>query len=94
LAATVFGYPTLNHNSPAKFAAREALMSAQISTGMPGDLSAAWGNRNSHGCLIARCHRTPPLSGLHSVALEYLLATLAQPRAVLLQTLLNRAVVA
>src|SRR5258707_7798390 len=31
---------------------------------------------------------------LHSVALEYLLATLAQLRAVLLQTLLNRAVVA
>jgi hypothetical protein len=30
---------------------------------------------------------------LHSMALEYLLATPAQPRAVLLQTLLNRAVV-
>jgi hypothetical protein len=29
---------------------------------------------------------------LHSVALEYLLATLAQLRAILLQTLLNRAV--
>jgi hypothetical protein len=31
---------------------------------------------------------------LHSVAREYLLATLAQLRAILLQTLLNRAVVA
>jgi hypothetical protein len=31
---------------------------------------------------------------LHSVALEYLLATLAQLRAILLQTLLNRVVVA
>jgi hypothetical protein len=31
---------------------------------------------------------------LHSVALEYFLATLAQLRAVLLQTLLNRVVVA
>ena len=30
---------------------------------------------------------------LHSVALEYPLATLAQPRAILLQTLLNRVVV-
>jgi hypothetical protein len=35
--------------------------------------------------------RTP---WLHSVALEYLLATLTQLRAILLQTLLNRAVVA
>ena len=31
---------------------------------------------------------------LHSAALEYLLATLAQLRAILLQTLLNRVVVA
>jgi hypothetical protein len=45
-------------------------------------------------CLIACCRLTPPLSGLHSVALEYLLATLAQLRAILLQTLLNRTVVA
>jgi len=33
-------------------------------------------------------------SPLHSVALEYLLATLAQLRAIFLQTLLNRVVVA
>jgi hypothetical protein len=36
-------------------------------------------------------HRTPQL---HSVAPEYLLATLAQLRAIFLQTLLNRVVVA
>jgi hypothetical protein len=40
---------------------------------------------------IASRHRTPKL---HSVALEYLLATLAQLRAIFLQTLLNRVVVA
>ena len=42
--------------------------------------------------------RLPPLDAaalsLHSVALEYLLATRAQLRAILLQTLLNRIVVA
>ena len=42
-------------------------------------------------------HLLPPDAGtlsLHSVALEYFLTTLAQLRAVLLQTLLNRVVIA
>jgi hypothetical protein len=56
----------------------------------------------SHTALISR--RSPETRAgpgikrgsfsLHSMALKYLLTTPAQPRAVLLQTLLNRAVVA
>jgi hypothetical protein len=48
-------------------------------------------------CVHARFFDRAPDAGtlsLHSVALEYFLATLAQLRAVLLQTLLNRVVVA
>ena len=56
-----------------------------------GDVSRAG------ACVHARFFDRAPDAGtlsLHSVALEYFLATLAQLRAVLLQTLLNRVVVA
>jgi hypothetical protein len=47
--------------------------------------------------VLARLNLRPVIAAtflLHSVALEYLLATLAQLHTILLQTMLNRAVVA